>query len=86
MNMNPSNGENFYYFSEAWLKKKNFRQAEEFNRLAALHLRTDARWEARVAEQAERIRKARDQRSEARGQPGFAKSALGSVLLLIADL
>lgn len=57
MNLNPSNGQNFYYLSEAWLKKKNYRQAEEFNRLAAIHLKTDASWTARVAEQAERIKR-----------------------------
>jgi len=67
MNLNPSNGENFYYLAEAWMKKKNLRQAEEFNRLAAIHLKSDGKWMERVAEQAERIRKARDQRSEVRG-------------------
>lgn len=60
MNLNPSNGENFYYLAEAWMKKKNFRQAEEFNRLAAIHLKSDGKWMARVAEQAEKIRKAGD--------------------------
>jgi len=59
MNLNPSNGENFYYLAEAWMRKKNLRQAEEFNRLAAIHLKSDGRWTARVAEQAERIRNAR---------------------------
>ena len=59
MNLNPSNGQNFYYLSEAWLKKKNYRQAEEFNRLAAIHLKTDASWMARVAEQAERIKRSK---------------------------
>lgn len=58
MNLNPSNGENFYYLSEAWMMKRNLRQAEEFNRLAALYLKKDARWIARVAEQAERIKRA----------------------------
>lgn len=59
MNLSPSNGENFFYLSQAWLMKGNLRQAEEFNRLAVLHLKRDANWMARVAEQAERIRAAR---------------------------
>jgi hypothetical protein len=58
MNLNPSNGENFYYLAEAWVMKGNLRQAQEFNRLAALHLKNDAGWMARVAEQAEKIRRA----------------------------
>ncbi len=57
MNINPSNGQNFYYLSEAWLMKKNFRQAAEFNRLAAIYLKNDPSWMSRVAEQAERIRR-----------------------------
>lgn len=59
LNLNPSNGQNFYYLSEAWLKKKNFRQAEEFNRLAVIYLKNDDRWMARVSEQAERIRRSK---------------------------
>jgi len=59
INMSPTNGQNFYYLSEAWLMKKNIRQAEEFNRLATLHLKNDAQWAARVADQAERIRQAK---------------------------
>lgn len=59
MNMSPSNGQNFYYLSEAWLMKKNTRQAEEFNRLAALYLKNDPQWASKVAEQAERIRRAK---------------------------
>ncbi len=57
MNLNPSNGQNFYYLSEAWLIKKNLRQAQEFNRLAAIYLKNDSSWMSRVVEQAERIRK-----------------------------
>lgn len=59
INLNPSSGENFYYLSEAWLMKGNLRQAQEFNRLAALHLKNDAVWMGRVAAQAERIKKGR---------------------------
>jgi predicted Zn-dependent protease len=56
VNLNPSNGENFYYLSEAWLMKANLPQAKEFNRLAGLHLKRDAGWMARVEAQAERIK------------------------------
>ena len=59
VNLSPTNGQNFYYLSEAWMMKKDIRQAEEFNRLAARYLKDDSMWVARVSQQAERIRKAR---------------------------
>jgi tetratricopeptide (TPR) repeat protein len=57
VNLNPSNGQNYYYLAEAWLKKGNPDQAEEFNRLAAMYLRADPDWMGRVKAQEERIRK-----------------------------
>ena len=56
MNVNPSNGQNYYYLAEAWLKKGNASQAREFNRLAALYLRNEPDWVNRVKDQQERIR------------------------------
>lgn len=56
VNLSPTNGLNFYYLSEAWMIKKDFRQAEEFNRLAARYLKDDPSWAARVVRQAERIK------------------------------
>lgn len=56
MNVNPSNGQNYYYLAEAWLRKGNSSQAREFNRLAALYLRDEPGWMSRVLEQGERIR------------------------------
>jgi tetratricopeptide (TPR) repeat protein len=56
MNLNPSNGRNYYYLAEAWLKKGNLSQAREFNRLAALYLRDEPGWTNRVKDQQERIR------------------------------
>ena len=56
MNVNPSNGQNYYYLAEAWLRKGNLSQANEFNRLAALYLRDDPDWTSRVKDQQERIR------------------------------
>lgn len=55
MNVNPSNGQNYYYLAEAWLKKGNPSQAREFNRLAAMYLRDEPDWMNRVKEQQERI-------------------------------
>jgi tetratricopeptide (TPR) repeat protein len=55
MNLNPSNGQNYYYLAEAWLKKRNPSQAREFNRLAAMYLRDDPEWKNRVDDQKERI-------------------------------
>ena len=58
--LNPTNGVNYYYLSEAWLLKGDAVQAEEFNRLAFIYLRDDSEWIAKVREQKARIlRKAR---------------------------
>jgi len=56
LNLNPSNGRNYYYLAEAWLMKGNFSQAREFNRLAAMYLRNEPDWMNRVNAQQERIR------------------------------
>jgi tetratricopeptide (TPR) repeat protein len=56
LNVNPSNGQNYYYLAEAWLKKGNPSQAREFNRLAAMYLRDDPGWVNRVRDQEERIK------------------------------
>jgi predicted Zn-dependent protease len=56
MNIHPSNGQNYYYLAEAWLRKGNAPQAREFNRLAAMYLKDDPNWMSRVKDQQERIR------------------------------
>ena len=56
MNVNPSNGQNYYYLAEAWLKKGNPSQAREFNRLAAMYLKDEPGWMNRIKAQQERIR------------------------------
>jgi tetratricopeptide (TPR) repeat protein len=56
MNLNPSNGQNYYYLAEAWLKKGNSSQAREFNRLAAMYLKDAPNWMGRVKDQQERIK------------------------------
>ena len=55
VSLNPGNGVNYYYLSEAWLMKGDTVQAEEFNRLAFIYLREDSEWMAQVTEQKERI-------------------------------
>jgi tetratricopeptide (TPR) repeat protein len=57
LNLDPANGPNYYYLSEAWLMKGNIAQAAEFNRLAAIYLEGDAKWMDRVMQQRERIKK-----------------------------
>ncbi|MBN1102401.1 MAG: tetratricopeptide repeat protein [Deltaproteobacteria bacterium] len=57
VNLNPTHGPNFYYLSEAWMMKKDLRQAKEFNRLALRYLGNDPLWGPRVSRQAERLRK-----------------------------
>jgi tetratricopeptide (TPR) repeat protein len=56
VSLNPTNGHNYFYLSEAWLLKGDTVQAEEFNRLAAIYLREDVDWMARVMEQGENIK------------------------------
>ncbi|MCJ7829826.1 MAG: tetratricopeptide repeat protein [Desulfobacterales bacterium] len=57
ISLSPSNGRNYYYLAEAWLKKNNPAQAAEFNRLAGIYLQKEADWVRRVARQKERIAK-----------------------------
>jgi predicted Zn-dependent protease len=55
VSLDPTNGQNYYYLSEAWLKKGSAAQAREFNHLAEIHLKADDEWMIRVAQQADRI-------------------------------
>jgi len=57
VSLNPTNGTNYFYLSEAWLLKGDTVQAEEFNRLAAIYLREDIEWMPRLMEQGENIRR-----------------------------
>ena len=57
LNLDPANGQNYYYLSDAWIMKGNIAQAAEFNRLAAIYLEDDAKWMDRVMQQRERIKK-----------------------------
>ena len=57
INLNPTNGQNYYYLSEAWLMKGNFTQAAEFNRLAAIYLEDDDKWLYQARQQKERIKR-----------------------------
>ena len=53
--LDSTNGQNYYYLAEAWLLKKNARQAREFNRLAGIQLAQDANWKTRINRQKNRI-------------------------------
>jgi len=55
VSLDPTNGQNYYYLSDAWLMKGTAVQAKEFNHLAEIHLREDSAWMIRVAQQADRI-------------------------------
>lgn len=57
ISLNPNNGQNYYYLSEAWLMKRFAAKARQFNGLAESHLAGDKDWEKLVARQAERITK-----------------------------
>ena len=49
--IDPSNGQAYYYLSNAWLMKKDQKQAYEFNRLAEEYIEDDDEWHQRVLEQ-----------------------------------
>ncbi len=51
VSINPANGQSYYYLAQAWLMKRNSRQALEFNRLAGIYLEGDLKWEPLVFKQ-----------------------------------
>lgn len=53
--INPSDGPGYFYLSEAWLGKKNFNLAKQFNGLALLYLRSNLSWTDRAHLQKKRI-------------------------------
>lgn len=53
--VDPTNGQNYYYLSEAWLMKGNVDQALKFNELAEIHLAAHPRWDGMVSGQKQRI-------------------------------
>ena len=55
MTLNPTDGKNYYYLAEAWLRKGNRDQAEEFNRLAEIYLKENPEWRVKTMEQKQRI-------------------------------
>jgi tetratricopeptide (TPR) repeat protein len=55
ISLDPANGLNYYYLADAWIIKGNFKQAEEFNRLAHIYINDDVKWKPLVIEQRERI-------------------------------
>ncbi len=54
MSLNPANGQNYFYLAEAWLLKGNISQAEEFNRLANIYLKSDI-WINKISKQKQQI-------------------------------
>ena len=55
ISLNPDNGQCYYYLAEAWLQKGNVSEARQFNSLAKAYLNKDKGWNARVANQADKI-------------------------------
>jgi tetratricopeptide (TPR) repeat protein len=53
VNINPSNGQSYYYLAECWILKGKHAQASEFNRLAERFLGKDSEWMKRVRKQKE---------------------------------
>jgi len=56
VSLNSANGQNYYYLAEAWLLKRNTKQADEFNYLAGIYLEGDLKWMSRVEEQKKMIK------------------------------
>ncbi len=55
ISLNPTDGKNYYYMAEAWVMKKNKKQALEFNRLAEIYLKDNNEWILKVLWQMDRI-------------------------------
>ena len=55
LNIDPQNGQNYYFLAEAWIMKRNKIQAFEFNRMAELYLANYTSWMFKVLQQKERI-------------------------------
>jgi tetratricopeptide (TPR) repeat protein len=55
LNIDPQNGQNYFFLAEAWIQKGNKMQALEFNRMAELYLASYPSWMVRVLQQKERI-------------------------------
>ena len=55
LNIDPQNGQNYYFLAEAWMMKGNKKQAFEFNRMAEMYLASDDSWMIKILEQKERI-------------------------------
>ena len=66
ISLNPANGQNYYYLSEAWLIKGFAAEARQFNRMAESHLTDDKDWEKLVTRQAERITQLEDKIKKSR--------------------
>lgn len=62
MNIDTSNGQNYYLLAEAWIMKGNKTQAFEFNRMAGIYLNDDTSWKTKVRQQKERIEKMKSTR------------------------
>ena len=55
LNIDPQNGQNYYFLAEAWMMKGNKKQAFEFNRMAEIYLARDDSWMMKILDQKERI-------------------------------
>lgn len=55
LNIDPQNGQNYYFLAEAWMMKGNKKQALEFNRMAEIYLARDDSWMTKIFDQKERI-------------------------------
>lgn len=53
--LDPNNGQSYFYLAQAWLKKKVYTEAKEFNRLANIYLKDDKNWKIRLEKQANQI-------------------------------
>ena len=54
--VNPSDGPGYYYLAEAWIGKKNYQLAFQFNRLASIYLRKNNKWADLTTVQKKRIK------------------------------
>ncbi len=53
--INPHDGQSYFYLAEAWIGKKNYSLASQFNKLAEIYLKNDHNWPEKTTAQKKRI-------------------------------
>ena len=53
--IDPSNGQNYFYLARAWIIKKKYSLASEFNDLSRIYLKSNPKWADKIKKQKRKI-------------------------------